>query len=105
MTMRSEGQFNSIIYEDEDTYRGSTNRWTVFMNAHDAAEMGVEEGGRVNLTTPQGAMSDVAVIFFDLPRGCAAAYYPEANVLASRQCDPRSHTPRFKSIVVSISPA
>jgi hypothetical protein len=30
------------------------------------------------------------------------AYYPEANVLANRVTDPRSHTPAFKSIPVAV---
>ncbi|WDR03852.1 hypothetical protein PSQ19_07400 [Devosia algicola] len=39
---------------------------------------------------------------FDLPRGSAMAYYPEANVLAGRDVDPRSRTPAFKSIAVTL---
>ncbi len=104
LTMRSEGQFNSIVYEEQDTYRGATSRWTVYMNAQDATDLGVAQGDLVDLTTDQGCMAGVAVNLFDLPRGCVAAYYPEANVLSSRDTDPRSHTPGFKSIPVSIDP-
>ncbi len=35
---------------------------------------------------------------FDLPRGSALAYYPEANVLCGTAVDPRSKTPAFKSV-------
>ncbi|MGI9329015.1 MAG: FdhF/YdeP family oxidoreductase [Pseudomonadales bacterium] len=103
MSIRSEGQFNSIVYEEKDSYRGIENRWTVLMNQQDALEVGVSEGDLVDLSSDQGCMRGLAVKVFDIARGCAAAYYPEANVLTSRASDPRSHTPSFKSVPVSIS--
>jgi anaerobic selenocysteine-containing dehydrogenase len=102
MTLRSEGQFNSIIYEEPDSYRGVDNRWTVMLNTQDALELGVSEGDRVDLKSEFGKMKAVLVKLFNLPRGSVAAYYPEANALASRRCDPRSHTPQFKSTPVQI---
>jgi anaerobic selenocysteine-containing dehydrogenase len=42
---------------------------------------------------------------FDLPRGSALAYYPEANVLCGTAVDPRSRTPAFKSVPVWIEAA
>ena len=101
-TVRSEGQFNSIIYEEADSYRGVAERWSVLMNAQDALELGTQQGERVNLVSNNGVMSGVRVHLFDLPRGCIAAYYPEANVLTGREADPRSHTPAFKSVEVTI---
>ncbi len=103
MTIRSEGQFNSIIYEEKDSYRDVSHRWTVLLNHQDAKDMGVGTGDKVDLRSEFGEMAAVEVKIFDLPRGCAAAYYPEANILSSRWTDPRSHTPEFKSINVSIS--
>ena len=103
MTIRSEGQFNSIIYEENDSYRGVTNRWTVLLNQQDALELGVSEGATVDISSDYGEMRGVEVKLFNLPQGCIAAYYPEANVLSSRLTDPRSHTPQFKSIAVSVS--
>ena len=102
-TLRSEGQFNSIIYEEKDSYRGVANRWTVLMNQQDALELGVGEGDQVDLTSDWGAMAAVQVKLFNLPKGCLAAYYPEANALGSRLMDPRSHTPEFKSVAVSVT--
>ncbi|HSG91811.1 MAG TPA: FdhF/YdeP family oxidoreductase [Pseudomonadales bacterium] len=102
MSIRSEGQFNSIIYEERDSYRGVEDRWSLLMNQQDALELGVGEGGRVDLASDQGRMEGVRVSVFDVPRGCVAAYYPEANVLCTRTSDPRSHTPQFKSVPVSI---
>lgn len=103
MSIRSEGQFNTIIYEDKDTYRGTEHRWTVLMNRQDVLELGVSQGGHVDLSTDHGEMKRLEVRVFDVPRGCVAAYYPEANVLIGRAADPRSHTPRFKSVPVAIT--
>ena len=104
MTIRSEGQFNSIIYEENDSYRGVNHRWTVLINQQDALELGLVEGDKVELESDFGTMNAVQVKLFNLPRGSIATYYPEANILSSRHCDPRSHTPEFKSIPVSITP-
>lgn len=102
MTIRSEGQFNSTIYEEEDSYRGVSHRWTVLMNQQDMLELGIGEGDRVRLRSDSGEMSGVEVKRANLPKGDVAAYYPEANVLCTRTTDPRSHTPQFKSVPVSI---
>ena len=99
--MRSEGQFNTIIYEDKDSYRGNAGRDAVFLNRDDMAAFGVSEGQAVTLASDTGRMSAI-VTPFDLPRGSAMAYYPEANVLVGTAVDPRSKTPAFKSVPVWI---
>ena len=40
--------------------------------------------------------------FNNIKPGNAAMYYPEANALISREVDPQSKTPAFKSVVVRI---
>lgn len=100
-TVRSEGQFNTIIYEDKDSYRGNAGRHAVFLNDEDMAAFGVREGQVVTLASDTGRMSAI-VTPFDLPRGSAMAYYPEANVLVGTEVDPRSKTPAFKSVSVWI---
>lgn len=100
-TMRSEGQFNTIIYEEKDSYRGGAGRHAVFLNSADMAAFGVSEGQKVILASDTGRMSAIATAF-DLPRGSAMAYYPEANVLVGTEVDPRSKTPAFKSVPVWI---
>jgi molybdopterin-dependent oxidoreductase alpha subunit len=104
-SIRSEGQFNSIIYEEADSYRGVRDRWSVLMNQSDALELGVAQGEAVDIESATGAMRAVSVHVFDLPRGTVAAYYPEANCLTTRDCDPRSHTPQFKSVPVRVARA
>lgn len=101
-TVRSEGQFNSIIYEETDSYRGKAGRHAVFFNEQDMAERGLIEGQGVLVRSKAGELRGVATRF-DLPRGSVLAYYPEANVLVGQAVDPRSKTPAFKSVAVEVS--
>jgi len=103
-TVRSEGQFNTIVYEDDDSYRATTHRWCVMMNRDDIDALGIAIGARVNLRSTQGVMAGVEVFEHDLPRGDVLAYFPEANLLTSNAIDPRSKTPAFKSTPIRIEP-
>jgi molybdopterin-dependent oxidoreductase alpha subunit len=100
-TVRSEGQFNTIIYEEHDTYRYKAPRDAIFLNREDMTIAGLRDGDRLTLASDHGRMSGVATSF-DLPRGSALAYYPEANVLCGTAVDSRSKTPAFKSVPVWI---
>ncbi|MCI4646380.1 MAG: FdhF/YdeP family oxidoreductase [Hyphomonadaceae bacterium] len=104
-TVRSEGQFNSIIYEERDSYRAVPSRWTVLASAQDAKALGLQNGAKVNLRSAHGEMKDVTLQVFDLQPGNVMAYYPEANALTARTIDPRSRTPAFKSTPIWIEPA
>jgi anaerobic selenocysteine-containing dehydrogenase len=101
-SVRSEGQFNSIIYEETDSYRGKAGRYSVFLNLEDMAARGLREGQKVQVRSAVGKMEGVATSF-DLPAGSVLAYYPEANVLIGTEVDPRSKTPAFKSVPVEVS--
>ena len=100
-TIRSEGQFNTIIYEEHDTYRYKAPRDALFFNRDDMRVFGLAEGSRVTIASDSGRMDGTATPF-DLPRGSVLAYYPEANVLTGTAVDPRSKTPAFKSVPVWI---
>ncbi|MBN9316537.1 MAG: FdhF/YdeP family oxidoreductase [Devosia sp.] len=100
-TVRSEGQFNTIIYEEQDSYRLKAARDAIFLNREDMAEQGLRDGQRITIASEAGRMSGTATAF-DLPRGSALAYYPEANVLCGTAVDPRSKTPAFKSVPIWI---
>jgi molybdopterin-dependent oxidoreductase alpha subunit len=99
-TVRSEGQFNTIIYERTDSYRGNADRWTVMMATEDIAAHGLTDGGKATLVSKQGRMEGVTIKAFDLARGSVMAYYPEANMLTGTEVDPRSKTPSFKATAV-----
>ena len=99
-TVRSEGQFNTIIYERTDSYRGNADRWTVMLSEKDIAAHGLSEGGIATLVSKHGRMEGVTIKAFDLAKGSVMAYYPEANVLTGTDVDPRSKTPSFKATPV-----
>jgi anaerobic selenocysteine-containing dehydrogenase len=101
MTLRSEGQFNTVVYEEEDLYRGTTRRDVVMMAQGDAHRLGVHEGDLVTVETDAGRM-DVFVSIIDIRSGNLAMYYPEANVLVPRRLDRRSGTPAFKSVAARV---
>jgi len=96
-TVRSEGQFNTIIYERTDSYRGRVGRWTVLANAGDLAANGLKDGDRTTVVSDHGRMENVKVHAFDIAPGGVMAYFPEANVLVGSAVDPRSKTPAFKA--------
>ncbi len=101
-SLRSEGQFNSIIYETKDTYRGTKSRWVIMANAKDIAALGKRAGDPVTVTSQHGEMKNVELYAYEVPRGNVLAYYPEANVLIGLERDPKSQTPAFKSVRVSL---
>jgi molybdopterin-dependent oxidoreductase alpha subunit len=101
MTLRSEGQFNTVVYEEEDLYRGNARRDVVMMAAADADRMELREGDVVDVYNETGRMR-VVVAHADLPPGNLAMYYPEANVLVPRKIDAASGTPAFKSVLCRI---
>jgi molybdopterin-dependent oxidoreductase alpha subunit len=101
-SVRSEGQFNSIIYEESDSYRGTDTRWSVLINSEDMAELGIAEGDAVDISSSHGEMRKLKAFAFNVPRGNLLAYYPEANVLIGTAHDPRSKTPAFKSVAVQL---
>lgn len=101
-TVRSEGQFNSIIYERTDSYRDGADRMTAMMHADDIAAAGRAEGDSVTLVSKNGRMEGVTLKAHDIARGSVMAYYPEANVLVGTAVDPRSRTPSFKATPVWI---
>ncbi len=105
MSVRSEGQFNSIIYEESDSYRGTVSRDVVLVGSEDLTRLSLKAGDKVDIVSKHGTMNALTVCPFDLPAGNLMAYYPEANVLIGRETDPRSQTPAFKSVAVQLLPA
>ena len=101
-SIRSEGQFNSIIYEETDSYRYNAPRHSLLMGDIDMKALNLKNGDTVNIKSPYGEMKNLTIQAFDLPPGNVLAYYPEANVLTGKTLDPRSKTPNFKSVRVRI---
>jgi molybdopterin-dependent oxidoreductase alpha subunit len=110
-TLRSHDQFNTTIYGLDDRYRGiSGMRDIVFLAPEDLAALGVKPGGRIDVTSHwsdgERHLKGFRAIPYDMPRGMAAAYFPEANVLVpAGHVAEGSNTPASKSIEVSIHAA
>lgn len=111
MTIRSHDQFNTSIYGLDDRYRGIYNgRRVVLLNTEDIKEYGLSEGQTVDLTSHFEGEERTArrfrVVPFSIPRGCAATYFPETNVLVPvRSVADKSNTPVSKSVIISIRPS
>jgi anaerobic selenocysteine-containing dehydrogenase len=103
MTVRSEGQFNTVVYEEEDIYREQTRRDVILLHPDDVARLKLKADQRVTVRSEIGAMEKILVRSFDrIKPGNALMYYPESNVLVPRRADPKSKTPAFKGVVVTI---
>ncbi len=103
MTIRSEGQFNTVVYEDYDLYRGIERRDVVLIHPDDIARLGFQADQCVRIQNETGVMDNIRLTAFEKIRaGNVAMYCPEANVLVPRQLDPRSKTPAFKNVLVRI---
>ncbi|MFO0946271.1 MAG: FdhF/YdeP family oxidoreductase [Planctomycetota bacterium] len=102
MTVRSEGQFNTVVYEEEDLYRGQERRDVVLMNRRDIERLGLKVDQQVTVRSAVGVMEGMLVREFDIKQGNCMMYYPEANVLVPSAVDPASKTPSFKMIPVTI---
>ncbi|HUF17340.1 MAG TPA: FdhF/YdeP family oxidoreductase [Thermoanaerobaculia bacterium] len=111
MTVRSHDQFNTTIYGLDDRYRGVRGgRRVIFMNHDDVRDAGFEESQLVDLSsTFDGSIRSVerfAVVPFDIPRGCTATYFPEANVLVPiGSVAEKSNTPTSKFVLIRITPS
>ncbi|MFN6128422.1 MAG: FdhF/YdeP family oxidoreductase [Planctomycetota bacterium] len=103
MTVRSEGQFNTVVYEDYDLYRHQDRRDVILLNPTDMERMGLSNDSLVTVSSAAGTMHPIlARSFEEIREGNAMMYYPEANVLVPRVVDPQSRTPLFKNVIVSI---
>ncbi len=102
MTIRSEGQFNTVVYEEHDQFRGVKSRNVVLMHEDDLNRLGLREGQRVTVKNETGALRHQKLLTYPIKPGNIMMYYPEANVLVPRKRDGRSHTPSFKSVPVEI---
>ena len=111
-TLRSHDQYNTTIYGLDDRYRGIRGgRRVVLVHPDDARELGFADGAYADLV---GEWKDgverrapgFRVVHYPTARGCAAAYYPETNVLVPLDSTAdTSNTPASKSVVIRLEPA
>jgi molybdopterin-dependent oxidoreductase alpha subunit len=111
MTIRSHDQFNTTIYGLDDRYRGiHQGRRVIFLNPEDLQVRGLQAGQMVDIISHFAGEERIArrfrIVPYNIPRQCAATYFPEANVLipAGYFAD-KSLTPVSKSVVISLTPS
>ncbi|WP_435172287.1 FdhF/YdeP family oxidoreductase [Actinacidiphila sp. bgisy145] len=109
-TMRSHDQWNTTIYSEDDRYRGVRNlRTLVFMNPEDMGERGLDPFDPVDITSTAGdgstrTLEGYLAIPYGIPRGCAAGYMPEMNVLcAIGDRSTQSDQPIMKHLKVTVT--
>jgi molybdopterin-dependent oxidoreductase alpha subunit len=109
-TMRSHDQYNTTIYGLNDRYRGvKGGRRVVLVHPDDLESRGLRDGDHVDLVSEWDDGERRAERFratsYPTARGCAAAYFPEANgLVALDNTAVGSNTPASKSIVIRLEP-
>ncbi|MEU9604229.1 FdhF/YdeP family oxidoreductase [Streptomyces sp. NPDC048057] len=111
-TLRSHDQYNTTVYGLDDRYRGIRDgRRVVLVNPLDAEELGMADGAYADLVGEwrdgvERRAPGFRVVHYPTARGCAAAYYPETNVLVPLDATAdTSNTPASKSVVIRLEPA
>ena len=109
MTIRSHDQFNTTIYGMNDRYRGIYDeRRVIFLNEEDMRAQGLQRGVVVDLSSHYNGVVRTAhkfvVVPYSIPKGCAATYYPETNVLVPiDNTAAKSNTPVSKLVVIRLT--
>ncbi|GLZ16159.1 formate dehydrogenase [Actinomadura sp. NBRC 104425] len=108
-TVRSHDQYNTTVYGLDDRYRGiRAGRRVVFVNPADLDALGLADGDTVDLVSEwsdgvERRAPAFRIVAYPTARGCAAAYFPETNVLVPLDSTAEvSNTPTSKSIVVRL---
>lgn len=109
-TMRSHDQYNTTFYGLDDRYRGiKDGRRVILIHPEDLQEMGFADRDLVDVISTFGGTERRAnrfrLVSYPTAKGCAAAYFPEANALVHRGLVAReSNTPGFKAMSVRFVP-
>jgi len=105
ISVRSEGQFNTVVYEEEDIYRGQKQRNVILMNKNDMKKLNFDKDENVVIKNEVGRLDNILVKPFNIKEGAVLMYYPEVNLLINQRVDPLSRTPGFKSMIISVASA
>jgi molybdopterin-dependent oxidoreductase alpha subunit len=108
-TVRSHDQYNTTIYGLDDRYRGiHGGRRVVFVHPDDLANLGIADGDAVDIVSEwtdgvRRCAPGFRAVAYPTARGCAATYFPEANVLVPLDSTAEgSQTPTSKQIIVTL---
>jgi formate dehydrogenase major subunit len=109
-TIRSHDQYNTTFYGLDDRYRGiSGGRRVILIHPEDLAELGFKDRDLVDVVSTFRGHDRKAdkfrLVAYPTAKGCAAAYFPEANALVHKENVAReSNTPGFKAMFVRFTP-
>ncbi|WP_281450959.1 FdhF/YdeP family oxidoreductase [Paenarthrobacter nitroguajacolicus] len=105
-TVRSHDQYNTTFYGLDDRYRGvSDARRVILVHPDDLTDLGFQDRDLVDVISTFAGTERRAnrfrLIGYPTAKGCAAAYFPEANALVHRELVAReSNTPGYKAMTV-----
>ncbi|MFJ4028214.1 FdhF/YdeP family oxidoreductase [Paenarthrobacter sp. NPDC089989] len=109
-TVRSHDQYNTTFYGLDDRYRGvSDARRVILVHEDDIKELGFQDRDLVDVISTfagtERRANKFRLIAYPTAKGCAAAYFPEANALVHRELVAReSNTPGYKAMTVRFVP-
>ncbi|KAB1655640.1 FdhF/YdeP family oxidoreductase [Pseudoclavibacter chungangensis] len=109
-TMRSHDQYNTTFYGLDDRYRGIKDaRRVILVHPADLAALGFQDRDLADVISSFDGTERRAdrfrLVSYPTARGCAAAYFPEANALVHRGLVAReSNTPGYKAMTVRFVP-
>jgi anaerobic selenocysteine-containing dehydrogenase len=108
-TLRSDSQFNTTVYTDDDRFRGIYGgRRVLLIHPEDMTRLGFAAGDLVDAFTPSDdgvtrRVDGLKLVAFDLPRQCVGGYYPECNPLIPLWHHAKgSMVPAAKSIAIEL---
>lgn len=101
-TGRSYGQHNTVVYRNEDKYRGMPHRHCILMNSLDVQKAQLQQHQRVSVKGDAGELDNIEIICGAIREGAAFMFYPETNILFRANIDPHSGTPAYKRVPVCV---
>jgi molybdopterin-dependent oxidoreductase alpha subunit len=107
-TLRSHDQFNTTVYGQDDRYRGiEGGRRVVLVHPDDLHRLGLHDGDVVDVISEwrdgERRAEGFRCVSYPTAPDCAAAYFPETNVLVpADHTAAESNTPVSKSLVIRL---
>ena len=102
MTGRSYSQHNTVVYKNEDKYRGMSHRNCILMNRSDAETAGLSQHQRVTVRGNASQLDNIEIVYGQVRPGAALMFYPEVNVIFDAPKESRCGTPAFKRVPVFV---
>ncbi|MEB3217063.1 MAG: FdhF/YdeP family oxidoreductase [Nostocales cyanobacterium 94392] len=102
MTGRSYAQHNTVVYQNQDKYRGIPHRNCILMNKNDVEKAGFKQHQLVTVRGNVGELQNVEIIYGAVREGAGVMFYPEVNVIFRAEVEQRCGTPAFKRVPVLV---